>query len=217
MNVYIIVGIVGVISGILCAQADVPLAYSGRKNEKIDARSLGKPASWWCEVKEAWFDKAFWLSFLGQPGTYLTMWMLAERIGMKNPSLALILKINTFIGAYTGLFYHGSVCSKYIVYRRIAGRLPEEDALAAVEAVGKYAAVPSMISAVSLFLGTTAIMIIAILRQDLPVPKIMALLNPFTAALILIPLRKWNVKIGGAMGIGFSLFAIVLITAGCLL
>lgn len=46
MNVYVIVGIVGVISGILCAQADVPLAYSGRKNEKIDARSLGKPVPW---------------------------------------------------------------------------------------------------------------------------------------------------------------------------
>lgn len=216
MNVYIIIGIIGVISGILCARADVPLAYSGRKNEKIDARSLGKPAPWWCEVQESWFDKAFWLSFLGQPGTYLTMWMLAELIGMKNPALALALKINTFIGAYTGLFYHGSVCSKYIVYRRIAGRLPEEDALAAVEAVGKYAAVPSVISAVSLLLGSTVIMIIAILKQDLFVPKYMALLNPVTAASLLIPLRKWNVKIGGALGIGFSLFAVVLITAGCL-
>lgn len=216
MNICIIVGIIGVISGILCARADVPLAYSGRKNEKIDARSLGKPAPWWCEVKESWFDKAFWLSFLGQPGTYLTMWMLAELIGMKNPALALAMKINTFIGAYTGLFYHGSVCSKYIVYRRIAGKLPEEDALAAVEAFGKYAAVPSMISAVSLFLGSTVIMTIAILRQDLSVPKYMALLNPVTAALILIPLRKWNVKISGALGIGFSLFAVVLITAGCL-
>lgn len=217
MNVYVIIGIIGVISGILCAQADLPLAYSGRKDETIDARSLGKPAPWWCEVKESWFDKSFWLSFLGQPGTYLTMWMLAELIGMKNPSLALILKINTFIGAYTGLFYHGSVCTKYIVYRRIAGKIPEEDALAAVEAVGKYAAVPSMISAVSLLLGSTVIMTIAILRQDLSVPKYMALLNPVTAALLLIPLRKWNVKIGGAMGIGFSLFAVVLIAAGCLL
>ena len=168
-------------------------------------------------MKESWFDKAFWLSFLGQPGTYLTMWMLAERIGMKNPALALAMKINTFIGAYTGLFYHGSVCSKYIVYRRIAGKIPEEDALAAVEAVGKYAAVPSMISAVSLLLGSTVIMTIAILRQDLSVPKYMALLNPVTAALILMPLRKWNVKIGGALGIGFSLFAVVLIAAGCLL
>jgi hypothetical protein len=73
-----------------------------------------------------------------------------------------------------------------------------------------------MISAVSLFLGSTVIMTIAILKQDLSVPKYMALLNPVTAALILIPLRKWNVKIGGALGIGFSLFAVVLITAGCL-
>ena len=59
-------------------------------------------------------------------------------------------------------------------------------------------------------------MVLAILRGDLDVPKWMALFNPVIAAAILIPLRNLGVKIGGAMGIGFSLFAIVLMRAGAI-
>ena len=214
MNRYLVIGMIGLLSGILCARADVPLAWSGRKGDPVDARSLGKPAAWWTEVPEARFDKAFWLSCIGQPGTYLTMWMLATLIASRNPTLALALKINTFIGAYTGLFFHGSVCAKAVVYRRLAGKLPEEDAAAAVDSVGKYARLPSLVCAVSLLFAATAIMASAILRGDLDVPKWMALFNPVAAAAILIPLRKCGVRIGGAMGIGFSLFAIVLMCAG---
>ena len=214
MNRYVFIGIIGVISGILCARADVPLAWSGRRGDPVDAHSVGKPAPWWTQVQESRFDKAFWLSCIGQPGTYLTMWMLAVLIETNNPVLALIMKINTFIGAYSGLFFHGSVCTKYLVYRRIAGKMSEGDAYAAVDAVGKYANIPSLISAVSLFLVTTVIMVIAILGGDLDVPKWMALLNPFLATAILVPLRKMGVLVGGAMGIGFSLFAVVLIAAG---
>ncbi|MBP3272644.1 MAG: hypothetical protein J6M17_10535 [Ruminococcus sp.] len=35
MNVYTIIGIVGIVCGILCALADVPLAYSGEKDQDI--------------------------------------------------------------------------------------------------------------------------------------------------------------------------------------
>ena len=80
MNHYIIIGIIGVISGILCAQADVPLAWSGRKEDVVDAKAVGRISSWWTTVKEQHFDLSFWLSCIGQPGTYLTTWFLAELI-----------------------------------------------------------------------------------------------------------------------------------------
>ena len=35
MNHYTVIGIIGIISGILCAQADVPLAWSGRKEDYL--------------------------------------------------------------------------------------------------------------------------------------------------------------------------------------
>ena len=214
MNVYIIIGIIGVISGILCARADIPLVWSGRKSDKADPRSLGKISPWWTEVNESHFDKSFWLSCIGQPGTYLTMWFLAELIGQNNAGLALALKINTFIGAYTGLYYHGAVVTKYIVYRRLAGKISDNDAQTAIDAVGKYPKIPSVISGISLIAVTTALVTAAILTGALKVPAVMVLLNPLAAALILVPLQRLGLKIGGSIGIGFALFAIVLIAAG---
>ncbi|MBQ9384394.1 MAG: hypothetical protein IJT87_09160 [Ruminiclostridium sp.] len=214
MNIYVIIGIIGVISGILCARADVPLAWSGRRDDKADARSLGKIALWWTEVNESWFDKSFWLSCVGQPGTYLTMWFLAELIGQNNAGLALALKINTFIGAYTGLYFHGAVVTKYIVYRRLAGKISDDDAQTAINAIDKYPKIPSLISAVSLFAATTVIVTAAILTGALNVPVFMVVFNPVAAALILVPLQKLGLKLGGSLGFGFALFATVLITAG---
>ncbi|MBR1831345.1 MAG: hypothetical protein IJ784_02805 [Ruminiclostridium sp.] len=214
MNVYIIIGIIGVISGILCARADIPLVWSGRKGDRSDPRSLGKISPWWTEVKESRFDRSFWLSCIGQPGTYLTMWFLAELIGQNNTGLALALKINTFIGAYTGLYYHGSIVTKCIVYRRLAGKISDDDAQTALDAVGKYPKIPSLISAVSLIAVSTGLVIAAILTGALNVPAAMVLLNPVTAALVLVPLQRLGLKIGGSIGIGFSLFAIVLTAAG---
>ncbi len=37
MNIYIIIGVIGIISGILCAQADVSLAWSGRKEDALES------------------------------------------------------------------------------------------------------------------------------------------------------------------------------------
>ena len=50
MNIYIIIGIIGVISGVLCARADIPLAWSGRRGDKVDIRNFGKVAE--CESLE---------------------------------------------------------------------------------------------------------------------------------------------------------------------
>ncbi len=40
MTSYVIIGIIGVVSGILCAQADVPLTWSGRKGDPVDAKNM---------------------------------------------------------------------------------------------------------------------------------------------------------------------------------
>lgn len=213
MNRYIVIGVIGIISGILCAQADVPLAWSGRRDDALDAKAVGRVSPWWTEVRESHFDLAFWFSCIGQPGTYLTMWMLAERIS--SASLATVLKISTFLTAYTGLLFHAAACTKPLVYRQIAGQIPEEAAQRAMDAVDKYPKIPSVISALCLLLVTPATVAAAILTGALAVPKYMVLFNPIGALPLLILARKWNIRIGGSMGIGLSLLAIVLLTAGC--
>ena len=213
MNRYVIIGIIGVFSGLLCALADVPLAYSGEKGDP-GSDNVNKIASWWTKVPESHFSTAFWLSFLGQPGTYLTMWMLGELIGMKSPGLGLALKINTAIGCYTGLLFHADACTKPLVYRAVHGKVSEQDAGKAVDAVGKHAQLPSVISAMSLIFGTTVIVTWSIFAGALDVPFFMAFFNPVFATLILFFLKKRGFRIVGPIGMGFVLFALVLMTAG---
>lgn len=72
----------------------------------------------------------------------------------------------------------------------------------------------SAVSGIVLFLVETIIMIIAILTNALEVPKWFVLLNPVGALPRLLIARKLNIKVGGAMGIGFTFYGIVLIVAG---
>jgi hypothetical protein len=214
MNHYCIIGIIGIISGILCAQADVPLAWSGRKEDAVDAKAVGRISPWWTAVNDRHFDISFWLSCIGQPGTYLTTWFLAELISKSNGALGTLLKICTFIGAYTGLLFHAAACIKPLVYRAIAKEVSAETAQNAMNAVDKYPKLPSLICGITLFLIETVIIVAAILSGALDVPKWFVSLNPIGALPVLLIARKLNFKIGGAMGIGFALLGIVLIVAG---
>lgn len=214
MNHDIIIGIVGIISGILCAQADVPLAWSGRKEDAVDAKAVGHISPWWTDVGERHFDLSFWLSCIGQPGTYLTTWFLAELISKSNVTLGILLKICTFTGAYTGLLFHAAACIKPLVYRAIVKEVSEETAQKAMDAVDKYPKIPSLICGITLFLIETVIVIIAILTNALDVPKWFVLFNPVCVLPIMLITRRLNLKIGGAMGLGSSLLGVILIVAG---
>lgn len=214
MNHFVIIGIIGIISGILCAQADVPLAWSGRKEDAADAKAVGRISSWWTAVRERHFDLSFWLSCIGQPGTYLTTWFLAELIAERNAALSVLLKICTFLGAYTGLLFHAAACIKPLVYRAVAGEVSAETAQKAMDAVDKYPRIPGMICGIVLFLAETMILVIAILRGALDVPKWFVLLNPIGALPVLLLARRLNLRIGGALGIGSALLGIVLSVAG---
>ena len=176
----------------------------------MDARAVGRISSWWKETDEKPFMKSFWMSCIGRSGTYLTMWMLAEIIAQNNMMLGTLLKINTFIGVYTGLLFHACACIKPLVYQKMSMKT----ARMAMDAIDACPRIPSLISAISLFLLMTIIIAAAIVTKALPVPFFCVLLNPVGAALIVLVLRKTGLRIGGAMGIGFSFYAIILIFSG---
>lgn len=212
MNVYVAIGMIGIISGLICALADVPLVKPG--NAETQKLQNTRISLWWAEVPESRFTLSFWLSFLGQPGTYLTMWMLAELIATNNHVLGMALKINTFVGAYTGLLCHVIFCQKPMLYQRLHGKLGTEDAENALKSLDKTTMVPMILGFLSLYLGTTIIVVVAILTSALNVPKLFVLFNPIVSSIVLVALKKCSVKIIGTLGVGFSMFAIVLLVAG---
>lgn len=73
---------------------------------------------------------------------------------------------------------------------------------------------PMIVGGLSLWLGSTIIVAIAIATEAIAVPKLCILLNPVVSALILLTLKKCGVKIIGALGVGYMLYSILLIIAG---
>ena len=142
------------------------------------------------------------------------MWMLAVLISENSTGLGMALKINTFIGCYTGLLCHVVFCMKPLLYRKLYKKLDDTEIEEAFGALDKVSQIPLIIGFVTLWLGTTVIVVSAIISGALAVPKICLLLNPVPSTILLLILKKCNVRIIGALGVGFMMFSILLIIAG---
>lgn len=213
MNLYVGFGIFGIISGFVASLADLPLVKPGKPNpnEKLAVNGINP---WWADVSLKRFKISFWLSFLGQPGTYITMWLLADLISRGSEPLALALRINTFIGCFTGLLCHTVFCMKPLLYQKLSKKMSDDDSAEVMKAIDPITKVPMGIGFLSLWLGATVIIAIAIVTGALAVPKLCLLLNPIVSLIVLMTLKKCGIKIIGALGVGFMLFSVLLIIAG---
>ena len=213
MNMYVAFGIFGIISNLAAVFADVPLIKPGKPtgNDKI---TLNGVQPWWAEVPEKRFKVSFWLSFLGQPGAYVVLWLLADLISQNNAPLAMALKINTFISCYTGLLSHLYFCLRPLLYQKLSKKMSDDESEEVLKAINPVANVPMLIGGLTLWFGGTIIVAIAILTGALEVSKWCLLLNPIVAVIVLMALKKCKVKVIGALGVGYTLLSVLLIIAG---
>lgn len=209
MNSYVAWGIFGIISGFLAAFADVPLVMP-KQGENI---KLAGVCPWWADATSKRFRVSFWLSFLGQPGGYIVMWLLADLISKENTSLACILKVVTLIGCYTGLMCHVVFCLKPLLYQKLCRKMPDDESNEVIKVIDPIFNPPMYLAGVMLWLGIAVIVIAAILTGALPVPKWCVVLNPIGSLVVLMPLKKCGVRIIGALGFGFVLLSVLLIIA----
>lgn len=213
MNIYVVFGIVGIISSILAAMADVPLVKPG-KPDPSEKAAVNGVNPWWADVTAKRFNVSFWLSFLGQPGGYVVLWLLADLIANENEALALALRINTFIGCYVGLVCHIIYCIKPLLYQKLCKKMSDDESLEVMKSMDPLMYGPMALGFLTLWLGGTIIIAIAIVTGALEVPKWCLLLNPIVAAIILLTVKKCGGKIVGVLGVGFLLFSVLLIIAG---
>lgn len=213
MNKYVAFGIFGIISGLVAALADVPLVKPG-KSDRNEGIPLNGVNTWWADVTPQRFKISFWLSFLGQPGAYITMWLLADLISKESNALAVALKINTFIGCYTGLLCHIVFCIKPLLYQKLSSKMSDNESMEIMNSFHSVTMVPMFIGALSLWLGGTILVAAAIVTGALAVPKACLLLNPIVSLVALMVLKKCKVRTIGALGVGYLLFSILLIIAG---
>lgn len=213
MKIYVVFGIVGIISSILAAMADVPLVKPG-KPDPSEKAAVNGVNPWWADVTAKRFNVSFWLSFLGQPGGYVVLWLLADLIANENEALALALRINTFIGCYVGLVCHIIYCIKPLLYQKLCKKMSDDESLEVMKSMDPLMYGPMALGFLTLWLGGTIIIAIAIVTGALAVPKWCLLLNPIVAAIILLTVKKCGGKIVGVLGVGFLLFSVLLIIAG---
>ncbi len=213
MNIYVVFGIVGIISSILAAMADVPLVKPG-KPDPSEKAAVNGVNPWWADVTAKRFNVSFWLSFLGQPGGYVVLWLLADLIANGNEALALALRINTFVGCYVGLVCHIIYCIKPLLYQKLCKKMSDDESLEVMKSMDPLMYGPMALGFLTLWLGGTIIIAIAIVTGALAVPKWCLLLNPIVAAIILLTVKKCGGKIVGVLGVGFLLFSVLLIIAG---
>lgn len=213
MNTYVAFGIIGIIGNFVAALADVPLVKPG-KPDKDEVIARGGVSSWWADVTSKRFIVSSWLSFIGQPAAYIVMWLLANLIAKENGTLALALRINTFLGCYAGFSCHVIYCMKPLIYQKLHKKISDEESLEVMKSIDPVVLGPMIVGGLSLWLGSTIIVAIAIATGALAVPKLCILLNPVVSALILLTLKKCGVKIIGTLGVGYMLYSILLIIAG---
>ena len=213
MNTYVAFGIIGIIGNFVAALADVPLVKPG-KPDKDEMIATGGVSSWWADVTSKRFIVSSWLSFIGQPAASIVMWLLADLIAKENGTLALALRINTFLGCYAGFSCHVIYCMKPLVYQKLHKKISDEESLEVMKSIDPVVLGPMIVGGLSLWLGSTIIVAIAIATGALAVPKLCILLNPVVSALILLTLKKCGVKIIGTLGVGYMLYSILLIIAG---
>lgn len=210
MNSYVAWGIFGIISGLIASFADVPLVMPNQ-SENL---KLGGVCPWWGDVTSKRFRVSFWLSFLGQPGGYIVMWLLADMISNGNVALAGILKVMTLLGCYTGLMSHVVFCLKPLLYQRLCKKMSDDESNEVIKAIDLVFNPPMYLAGVVLWLGLAVTVMVAILTGALPVPKWCVVLNPIGSLIVLMPLKKCGVRIIGALGFGFVLLSVLLIIAG---
>ncbi len=210
MNSYVAWGIFGIISGLIASFADVPLVMPNQ-SENL---KLGGVCPWWGDVTSKRFKVSFWLSFLGQPGGYIVMWLLADMISNGNVALAGILKVMTLLGCYTGLMSHVVFCLKPLLYQRLCKKMSDDESNEVIKAIDLVFNPPMYLAGVVLWLGLAVTVMVAILTGALPVPKWCVVLNPIGSLIVLMPLKKCGVRIIGALGFGFVLLSVLLIIAG---
>ena len=210
MNSYVAWGIFGIISGLIASFADVPLVMLNQ-SENL---KLGGVCPWWGDVTSKRFKVSFWLSFLGRPGGYIVMWLLADIISNGNVALAGILKVMTLLGCYTGLMSHVVFCLKPLLYQRLCKKMSDDESNEVIKAIDLVFNPPMYLAGVVLWLGLAVTVVVAILTGALPVPKWCVVLNPIGSLIVLMPLKKCGVRIIGALGFGFVPLSVLLIIAG---
>ena len=136
----IILGIIGIIGGLLCAMADLLLDLKGPKNRKLG--KMGIIDSEW-EKMAHW--RFVWSDIIAMPAVpmyscgFIALMMILHK---QYPMMATVLSIIFLIGAMGGFMIHTFLCLQPTIYRKIIEKAGQDLAVDVIQSIFRQIYMP---------------------------------------------------------------------------
>lgn len=213
MNTNMILSIIGVIGGILCAIADMLLDIKGKDNVKCGTHNVLD--SNWTKMSNWRFVSSIIIAMFAVPMYSMGIISLGNQISIYNKILSDILKLSIFIGAMGGFFIHTFICLIPIIYKEIIKYNKFEAADKIINKAFNTVKVPFFTLYLILMVIPTTIICYAIIIKYLNVPTYFILFNPIIFQVfgwILRTLKKdWFYELPSicAASLGLAMFGVI--------
>ncbi len=188
MNCLILLSTLGIVGGILCAIADMFLDMKGKDNKKLGDVS-GLIESNWIKMSAWRFGVSIALAAIAVPLYSCGVVSLALQILKNNEFLAYSLLACIFIGAMGGFFIHSMICIMPIIYKELMEKADFARAEGVIDRVWKTIRIPFVILYIILVIGTSVLIVTAILTHAIDVPWWCVFLNPVVFQIVGLLLR----------------------------
>lgn len=205
--------VIGIIGGFLCAIADLLLDLKGNDNKKIGQWKVID--SKWDVMGKGRFVTSILLAMFAVPMYSMGVFALAQQIEALNPDLAMWLKLSIYLGSMGGFFIHTFACLMPVIYKSIMENERFELADKVLRDMFDAVQVPFCTLYLVLMLAPTAIVVYAIVTRLLDVPMWFVLLNPVVFQVIGWILRalkrEWfcDVPAVCSASLGLAMFGVI--------
>ncbi|MDO5300147.1 MAG: hypothetical protein Q4F18_12010 [Clostridia bacterium] len=183
----VILSLLGLAGGILCAIGDILFDLKGKGNEKLG--TSGNIDSNWIKMPYWRFGASILVAFAGDALIGFGIYSLVRQMGESHGMLAAVTGVCGYVSVIAGFFVHTVLCIQPIIYKKIMETDNFKLADDTLEAYYK-AVLPPFLIGYGFILVATVCVIAAILTGVLAVPKWCVLLNPFVFLLVGVGLRK---------------------------
>ncbi|QSX04640.1 hypothetical protein JYG23_07950 [Sedimentibacter sp. zth1] len=209
----IILSVIGIVGGILCAIADMLLDIKGKDNKKCGSNKI-LDSNW--EKMPNWrFISSSIIAMFAVPMYSMGIISLGNQISIHNEITGYILKLSIFIGAMGGFFIHTFICVIPIIYKEIMKNNNFELADRTISKAFKVVKIPFFVLYLVLMLVPTIIVCYTIIMKFLNVPIWFVFLNPVIFQIIGWILRaikkEWFYEVPSicAASLGLAMFGVI--------
>ena len=183
--------VLGIISGLLCAVADMLQDFKGADNQKLGAKGL--ICSKWSEMPDWRFVSSAILSMIAIPMYCLGLFSLAGQFYELSKGLAVTLAVLAYMGAVCGFLTHFCACIKPLIYKAVDLDTVVTERI--IQRMRKAAAVPFYIPFAVFCFAVPVILMIAMANGFLTVSPLWLLITPLPVQMFAAVLKKLNNRI----------------------